>query len=74
MYHKVKKSSSSVETNPDPIQEKMLRRNQIIRKRYADKAKELNQKAKSFANKDANAEEKYQKAANILDDCKNNAC
>ncbi len=48
-----------------PSETKTLKRNQIIRKRYAEKAKQVYKKAQSLTNPDQQV--KYQKVAKLLD-------
>lgn len=50
---------------PHPSEEKMVKRNQIIRKRYAEKSVLLTEKAKTLPEK--SDRQKYQQAAKLLD-------
>lgn len=65
LIQKVKQEQSVGNNSPHPSQEKMNKRNQIIRKRYADMAKKVAQKAEKLNSPDE--KKKYQHAAGLLD-------
>lgn len=66
LIQKIKEERTKKVTTPrHPSEIKTLRRNQIIRQRYAEKARQAKKKAQSLTHPDQQA--KYQKAAKILD-------
>lgn len=66
LIEKVKNERETEKNNQHPSQEKTLKRNQIIRKRYAEKAKQLKEQAAKTPEKEE--KNKYQQASEILDD------
>lgn len=65
LVQKIKTERASSSAKRHPSEEKMLKRNQIIRKRYAEKAKEL--KAKAAIQTDPKQQTQYTKAAALLE-------
>lgn len=65
LIKKVKAERTATVVASHPAEDKMLKRNQIIRKRYADKAKQL--KAKAATLPDKSEQTKFQRAAGLLE-------
>lgn len=65
LIQKVIDERRGVSVDPHPAEEKMLKRNQQIRKRYAEKAKQLRQKSQFLP--DEAQKIKYKKAADLLE-------
>lgn len=66
LIEKIKSERQNEKAPFHPSDEKMVKRNQIIRKRYAEKAKMLEQKAHDLSNH--LEKEKHLKASKLLDD------
>jgi hypothetical protein len=65
LIQKVIDERGNTSVNSHPAEAKMLKRNQQIRKRYAEKARQLRQEAKLFPDKAQQI--KYEKAAGLLE-------
>jgi Relaxase/Mobilisation nuclease domain len=65
LIEKVKKEREEGKTNQHPAQEKTLKRNQIIRKRYAERSRMLKERAAVTPNE--NEKKQYQAESTLLD-------
>lgn len=65
LIQKVIDERQGISVDPHPAEAKMLKRNQYIRKRYAEKAKQFRQKAQFLS--DGAEKIRYKKSADLLD-------